>query len=421
MKLIKKLAAGVVALAMTASLFGCGYGTTWAAKSGDVTIPAGVFIYYEMSSYYEALEKVKANAAEGDSVTAVTKKDKVDDVPALEWIQNQATDKMRQYVAVENKFKELNLTLTDEEKENVDSMVDYYMSNFAENYKDNGISEESLRKAFLCDYKYSAIFKKYYVDEDGLEPVADDDIKSFYKDEFARVKMIEIKLKDGEGNLLKDAEKTKAISMAQDYLKKAQNGDDFDKLITEYNDYYQNLVDEAEKAKEDAAGAADPAETTPEETTAPDVTTSEEVTTTPEVTTTAEDETTTPEETTEPYKNEMFIHKFEGKSDKTSFSDADGGSVSVKNSEIYSEKLVKAVFEGNLDKPFLVEDEEVYYVVLRTDILALTKIYDNEHDNLIWELKEDDYKELVKGFTDAITLNKNSDAFKRYDPFKLKV
>lgn len=433
MKLLKKISAGIVALAMSTSLFGCGEGTTWAAKSGDITIPAGIFIYYEMSSYYEALNLLKED---DETVTKVTKNDKVEDTPALEWIQNKSFDKMRQYIAVENKFNELGLTLSEEDESSVDSMVQYYMSYYADNYTENGISEDSLRKAFLSDYKYSAIFQKYYVEEDGLEPVAESDIKDFYKDEFARVKMVEIKLKDGSGNLLKGEDKEDAIEMAEDYLKRAKDGEDFDDLIAEYTEYYDQLVIDAEEAEENNAGAADPDsavqsdDTTasdesmdPAETTAPDEEepasdSSTATTTAPKGEAEDADATTT---TTAAYANEIILHKVDGISDKTSFSDKDGGYIAVKNSDTYSEKLINTVFKGALNSPFLVEDEESYYVVLRTDILALTDIYDNERENIIWEMKEEDFKEIIDELTLLVELEKNTDAFKRYNPFKLKV
>lgn len=441
MKLLKKISAGIVALAMAVSLFGCGKGTTWAAKSGDITIPAGIFIYYEMSSYYEALEILKKD---DETITKVSKNHVVEDTAALDWIQNKAADKMAQYVAVENKFEELELSLSDEDESNIDSMVAYYMSNFEENYVDNGISEDSLRKAFISDYKYSAIFKKYYAQKDGVEPVGEDEIKDFYTDEFARVKMIEFKLKDGLGNLLKGEDKEEAIKMAEDYLKRAKNGEDFDDLISDYTEYYDNLVATAEEEQESPAGdiapddVEDSNENTAEETTVTTVEVTDETsdessddstaTTTPK----AEDDSAETDDDkdddneedaveTSAYLNEVILRKVDAISDKSSFSDEDGNYIAVSSADNYSERLINEVFAGKTGTPFLVEDDEVYYIVLRSDILALTDIYDYERENIIWEMKEEDFKELIKDFVKSVDMQRNEDAFKRYSPFKLKV
>lgn len=57
MSITKKIITGLIAVVMLASLAACG-NTSWSAKVGEKEIPAGVFIYSQIMSMFEAETKI---------------------------------------------------------------------------------------------------------------------------------------------------------------------------------------------------------------------------------------------------------------------------------------------------------------------------------------------------------------------------
>ena len=75
------------------SATGCGSSTKWAMQYGDYEARAGIFLYYEMSNYYEATQKLKEADENFDATdTKALKTATVEDTPIVEWIQNGTTE-----------------------------------------------------------------------------------------------------------------------------------------------------------------------------------------------------------------------------------------------------------------------------------------------------------------------------------------
>lgn len=371
MSISKKISSCLLCSALAISLAACnnnlvGDDISYAAVIDGAKIPAGVFISKQMDAYYEAMYYIdpadtaaetttaSTDAAETTATTAFT--DKVIEGKAVrDWINDKATEEICKYAAVESKFDELGLTFMDNEKEKVTIYMDSMWEAYGKYYEELGVSENSQILINLNSQKESLLFK-YFYGEGGEKEIPESDIKAYLTDNNARINYIKMELKDGEGNLLKSDGKAEIMEMAKDYVQRAQDGEDFNALLKEYNDYYEGLKNAAAGTTEDTA------EDTAEE--------------------------ALPDNTTVIYK--------------------DGSSP--------SEAVVSKVFDGsvNVGDVVIVEEDEVYYVVTKLDLFADEEYYANNELTARYSLKGEEFEAMVDGWVEAQTVEKNEAAYKKY-------
>ncbi|WP_432651486.1 hypothetical protein [Huintestinicola sp.] len=462
---IKKIAALGCAAAMLSSLTACGEKTTWGAVIDGVRIPAGVFIYYLDSAHYDAQQKLSeqqaaettadlspegAAAQTSETVSLPLFSSQIDGVDAKQWIYDEATKSMQEYAAVEAKFDEYGLTLTDEDKETAQVYLDQIWEYAGEYYTSMGISENSYKSIFLNSSKKQKLFETIY-SEGGEKAVSDDEIKTYLDENYALINYIDVELRDGEGNLLKSEGKAERMEMLNSYIERYKNGEDFDELNAEYVTYYDNLKKAAEEAAAKAAEEAANAETAAEETTAEvsqspaeaplagegdELTDSDEET--PAETEAPADEETA-EETTAP-ADEETAEETETSAEETT-APAETAAVSAENQDVtvgavnsnmtviekadktvpcaeVAEKVFDGMNKGDIE---IVEtaDGEHYYLVLKLDILEDEEYFTTARDSLLSEMKYDEFEGIVTEWTAAQSVSKNDAAYKRYDPEKI--
>lgn len=377
----KKMSAVALCSAMALSLGACGNNiagpdTTYAAVIDGYKVPAGVFIAMQMNSYYDAAyyteptdeseettastEAAETTASETEATTTTAFTDKViEDKPVREWINDEATKSMQEFVAIENKFDELGLAFEDNEKEKTKVYLDSIWEYYGSNYEDAGISEDSQLLIMLNSTKKNMIFDHYYA-EGGQDEISEADIKAYLEENNKRINYIKMELKDGEGNLLKSDGKAEIKTMAEDYIDRIKGGEDFAAVSKEYSDYYDKLV-------------ADAAESTDDE---------------------ASDDSADTEENESSYTdNETVVSK-------------DGSSP--------SEAVVTKAFESKVGDVFLVEEDEVYYVVTVLDLYADENYYTDNESTVRHQLKDDEFDQTVDSWTEAQNVEINEAAYKRY-------
>ncbi|MGN0641864.1 MAG: hypothetical protein ACI4JJ_01840 [Huintestinicola sp.] len=471
-KYIKKIAAGMTAAAMLASLTACGEDTTWGAVIDGEQIPAGIFIYYLQSGYYQAQSKLTAN--EDGTYPDVFTAD-IEGKDGKTWIYDYATEQMQKYAAIEAKCAEYGVTISDEDMEaakiSVDSTWDYIEQYYGENYFESmGISQDSYLKTYVSDLKYDALFDKLYSPE-GEHGVSEDELKAYLDENYAMINYIEMELRDGEGNLLKSEGKAERMAMAEEYVERYKAGESFDSLNAEYVAYYDNLVAQAEAAAAEAEETTD--DTSAAETQTAEVetetaeadgaeaeegeTTDTEAVTEVSETDTAENETdeetdevseeaeeaasdevsetseaaATSEETAEETSEETAEETTES-SDEGILSDdisLDDGTVNVvssnqtvieKTGTAPSEKVVSAVFNAMAKGDIMIiEEDEYYYIVLKEDVLETDEYFNEARESLLYEMKNEDFEALIKTWEEAQLFTRNEKSYKRYDPAKL--
>lgn len=377
----KKMSAVALCSAMALSLGACGNNiagpdTTYAAVIDGYKVPAGVFIAMQMNSYYDAAyyteptgeneettastEAAETTASETEATTTTAFTDKViEDKPVRDWINDEATKSMQEFVAVENKFDELGLSFEDNEKEKTKVYLDSIWEYYGSNYEDAGISENSQLLIMLNSTKKNKIFDYYYA-EGGQDEISEADIRAYLDENNKRINYIKMELKDGEGNLLKSEGKDEIKKMAEDYIKRIKGGEDFAAVSKEYSDYYDKLTADAAESADDGAA----------------------------------DESADAEETESSYTdNETVISK-------------DGTSP--------SEAVVTKAFESKVGDVFLVEEDEVYYVVTVLDLYADENYYSDNESVVRHELKDDEFDQTVDSWTETQNVELNEAAYKRY-------
>lgn len=361
MSLSKKISAAAAVALMALSLASCGKDTTWGANIDGTQLRAGMLIYFQSNAVSEAGQYME----EGDTdVLAIT----IDDKPAKDWINDKVVKDMREYVAVEKKFDELGLSFAENEDKAVSNTVDQWWEYVGEYFESIGVSKQSYLDAALNDKKRSMIFDHYYA-EGGELAVSDDEIKNYLTENNARIKYIAMPLKDGEGNLLKSEGKAELKEMAQGYIERAKNGESFETIEKEYNDYYDSLV-----------AAANGTET------------------------------------------QIDLGTDTSDSDSTDeTAEVSYGSVITKESTYPSEKAVEEAWKLNAGEYTLVEDDdnENYYIVYRMDLFADETYFDNQKDSVLHELKDDEFDATVSGWTEGQSVEVNQAAVDRYKLEKL--
>lgn len=452
---IKKITAVAAAAAVMSSMTACGENTTWGATIDGSDIPAGIFIYYLQSAYYSAQSKLNEEnsassdaiaSADGTTTTAAVFSSQIDGKDAKTWIYDEATKSMQEYAAIEAKFTELGLTITADEKDAAKVYCDQIWDYAGEYYTKMGISEKSYTSIYLNSQKRDKVFKTIY-SEGGEYAVSDDEIKTYLDENYAMINYIAMELKDGSGNLLKSDGKAEMMSMAESYVERYKNGEDFDALNAEYTAYYDNL--KATAAEEAANAAADEAETetstaevTPSDAeaalddNADDITdsseTAEDATEAPtEDTAEAEETADTAEETAEADSTttEEAAETTETSADASAEETSDSGEQISSNKTVIEKSgttpdsaVVSKVFDemqkGDIQ---IIEssDSETYYIVLKMDVLETDEYFLSAKDSLLYEMKSEDFDALITQWTEAQNVVKNQDAYKRYDPKKL--
>lgn len=374
MSISKKISSCLLCSAIALSLAACsnnlvGDDISYAAVIDGAKIPAGVFISKQMDAYYEAMYYVdpadtaaetttaSTDAAETTATTAFT--DKVIEGKAVrDWINDKATEGIREYAAIESKFDELGLSFRDNEKEKVTIYMDSMWEAYGKYYEELGVSENSQILISLNSQKQSLLFQHYY-GEGGEKEIPESDVKAYLTDNNARINYIKMELKDGEGNLLKSEGKAEIMEMAKDYVERAKNGEDFNALLKEYNDYYEGLKQAAADTTEDTASVD-----------------------------TEESDETLPDNTT----------------------------VISKDGYSPSEAVVSKVFDGsvNVGDVVIVEEDEVYYVVTKLDLFADEEYYANNELSARYSLKGDEFDAMIDSWVEAQTFEKNEAAYKKY-------
>lgn len=460
---IKKIAALGCAAAMVSSLTACGEKTTWGAVIDGVQIPAGVFIYYLDTANYEAQQKLNeqtdtsadlspegAAAQSSETVTLPLYSSQIDGVDSKQWIYDRATELMQEYAAVEAKFDEYGLTLSDDDKQSAQVYLDQIWDYAGDYYTSMGVSENSYKSIFLNSSKKQKLFEAIY-SEGGEKAVSDDEIKTYLDENYALINYIDVELKDGEGNLLKSDGKAERMEMLNSYIERYSNGEDFDELNAEYVTYYENLKKAAEEAaaaaeaaNADETAAENTAETTAEVSQSPaeaalpsddeevtDETSETETSTETEVSedTEAAEETTAPDEAVSESETSA---ETETTAAETTAADAQTTQVgTVESNMTVIEKadrtvpcadVANKVFdEMNKGDIQIIEtaDGEHYYLVVKLDILEDDEYFTTARASLISEMKSDDFDGMVSEWTAAQTVEKNADSYKRYDPEKM--
>ncbi len=401
----KKITAAAAAFTMISSLVACGSNSAYALTIDGEQVNAGIYIYYSYVAYNEAISTLTEQNAELDTTDdKLVKEQIIDGKDVLTWIQDEAITYCQEHVAVNKKFEEEGLELSDESKTNVKEYVDYIWEEQSEVYEKNGISESSVTAIMEYTYKASELFLHFY-EIDGVEGVTEEEVHDYYVENNARIQYVKFDLVDGAGEELDDAGIKAMDEMTEKYLAAVEKLDkeedireEMDSVKEEYAAYVTSISNEALATATDAEGNT--------------VTTT---TTTTTEATTVEGETTTTT-TTIPYANESLIARV------TTDEETDEEDLSYTPAKPVHDFVFD---DAELNVPEIIEDEEnnAKYLVVRYDIeerMTEDDLWtDDVKNSVISVMFSDAFQEKLDAWCEEQKVKINDVAVKRYDPFAI--
>lgn len=355
MKLGKKIAAVVLAFSMMLSMAACA-DTAWVFSYGDKTVSSGLYLSFLMSAYSEAGTKVAD--AEADLFSQ-----KVEEKPAKEWIVEKAQVLASQYIAVENKFEEMGLSLTESDENQIAQSMKTEWPQVSKIYEQNGVAESTYKLYVTNRRKTSKLFEKYYAEDGGVEPITNDSLMVHYKENFARVNVLGITKGmafDDEGKDDIDKANEELLEMANGYAKSIN---DKEKTFGEVYHEYAHYNEQTEHDDEDSTDVV------------------------------AKDEDT------------IRLIK--------------------KDADTLGEELSKAIFEDMKpdSKALVTSDDKAYYVIVRYELENTTDSeFEEMRASILADLKQDEFIKIAEGWGVELKPSEtNSAAVRRYNPKKIKM
>jgi hypothetical protein len=225
--ILKKIMALIVSVGMLGSLCACS-DQTWSVKAGDTSMTMGSYVLFEYEAYNEAMQKLGISQQSSERVAISNKK--IDDKKASEWIKEKTLEKCKMFLYVANKFKEMNLSFTDDEKKEMDANVDNYWGQVQSTWEKKGVAKESFA-AVVGEYpkKAEKIFKAIY-GKGGTNPVSDDDLEKYIKENYLGLYVV-------QKSLLKASENAQEPTKSSEKLSE----DEINKLKSTYEDYVAKI------------------------------------------------------------------------------------------------------------------------------------------------------------------------------------
>lgn len=184
MKVAKKIFTLITLCIFLISCTACG-DTSWALKADSETLSTGVYVYYLMEAYQDAVD---ALLEKGISTTEI-KNETIEDKNAVTWIKDRAVNSCKTLLAVDKMFSNMALNLTEEENKKVEETTDSIWESSGEIYeKSFGINKDAVNQAYsLFNAKKDKVFNAIYGKE-GTSAVSDDELNEYYKNNYISLK-----------------------------------------------------------------------------------------------------------------------------------------------------------------------------------------------------------------------------------------
>lgn len=160
--------------------------------------------------------------------------------------QAEATADCTEYVAINSKFAEMKMSLSDDVKGKVSADVNNTWQIYGKYYEKIGVSKQTLTKIFESKAYRNAIFLGIY-DAGGTNPVAEDEIKKYWNENYLVFKAISDYLtdvnEDGETVPMKEADRKKLISEYENLTERINAGEGIDAVYASYTQQDGAVID----------------------------------------------------------------------------------------------------------------------------------------------------------------------------------
>jgi len=225
--IIKKIAAAVLTVAMSAALFtGCSKSYEKVVTVDGVDFAPNMYLCAQYNAYNTAWSMVGEDV---EDLMAET----IEEMSAAEWIHNETIKNLQVYAWTEKTFDEMGLSLDEEELNYINELVEYYWPYNEEYYKANGIGKETYTKFNTFSYKYDEIFTALY-GEGGEKAVTDAEYKAHMDENYARITGFYMPKLDKEGDLLPEREIDVIKGYCEDAVNELNGGADLEEISAKY-------------------------------------------------------------------------------------------------------------------------------------------------------------------------------------------
>lgn len=258
----KRTAAIVAAVCVTvSSMASCSSSTDYSITANDTKINAGVYINYILNEMSNQMYSMYYSGEITDPAECLDKD--IDGKDFKTYVKDKALESTREFAAIQAKFDELGLKLSDEDAQAVKDSVSSAWSSQGDYYEYEGISKESLTQCNELSYKRTAIFNSMY-GEGGTDEVTADELQNFVNENYIRYKIINISKSSETDEEAAKAENEEAKALWEEYLEKGKDLDfaSFDTLIDEYSEYQAQKQAEEEAAESETADTSSDASVT---------------------------------------------------------------------------------------------------------------------------------------------------------------
>lgn len=236
MKYFKRLASVLLATALLLSACS-GADTSWAFKSGNTQVTAGLYILYEVGAFSEAEQKIVADMENYTGMkSSELLKQQLEGKPVSDWIKEKSADSVKEYIAIKEKFESMGLYVSDSETAAIDSNLGTIKMSSGDFYTKNGIAESSLRDYYTGYARENGLFSALY-GEGGEFEVKTEELKKNFSDNYAMIDILLMykpyAVPEGETKTLEQLiaeDRTKA----EEYLNRLKNGEEIEELVYEW-------------------------------------------------------------------------------------------------------------------------------------------------------------------------------------------
>lgn len=387
--------------AMVAAAGSCSAAQTYPVTVDGEQLRAGIYILNQQTSFNEATRKLSEEQpdldtqAEGFSYLDQT----VEGKTMRDWVNDEALEKCREYIAVLRLFDQYGLEMSADEMSDINSNVTslwteenqyaqyfYGVSIVGDYYAKLGVGEQSFKDMSIEDKKRDKLFDHLY-GEGGELAATEEEINEALQKDYIALNYFPYELENGDS--------------AQSFADRIAAGESYEEV---YRDYAQALSDE-----EAAAAAAEAAAAKAEE----------------EAAKAAGEDDDGSEDTIDDVETDGEENEDEDEAEDTAAADTEAPVIEVaekdsliqiiqKTSTSPSEEFVKQASEMNAGEVKVItvkeedEDHEHVYVVQKLDILSVPEKTDTTVDTIRTELKTPEFEEMLKTTGSAYTLTTDS-------------
>jgi len=245
---VKKIISFILASLMMIVLLSSCANTSYIATIDNEKLPVGpyaFYAYYTRDNYQTNLSYYGVT----DFTSALTEQADSTGTKLYAYIINETKNSYLQHILTERKFDEYGLTLTDQQKEAVDTAYKetwedgYGIEKLTEILKTLELTSSEFKEMISITYKNSQL-TDYLFGEGGTYEVTEEELKNNYQQNYERFRYIAVSKVDSDGNNLTTDELISKKAAVDQAYQRALDGEDFGNLIAEYSEDYLTISDD---------------------------------------------------------------------------------------------------------------------------------------------------------------------------------